>query len=141
MQKDHKLIQPPSIQFEDFKQLFKPRCRDAHKGLFGHALIIGGDHGMTGAALLAAEAALRVGAGLVSVATRAESITAIICERPEIMAHAVKTGKDLIPLIQKVSVIVLGTGLGQTSWSQQLLSRVLTAAQAKVLDADAGETV
>jgi NAD(P)H-hydrate epimerase len=53
------------------------------------------------------------------------------------MAHAVKTGKDLIPLIQKVSVIVLGTGLGQTRWSQQLWSRVLTAAQAKVLDADA----
>lgn len=130
-------IQPASIQFDDFKQLLTPRARDAHKGLLGHALIVGGNHGMTGAARLAAEAALRVGAGLVSVATRLESITAIISERPEIMAHAVKTAKDLIPLIKKASIIVLGTGLGLSYWSKQLFTRVLTAPQIKVLDADA----
>jgi NAD(P)H-hydrate epimerase len=131
------VIQPTSIQFDDFRQLLMPRERDAHKGLFGHALIVGGNHGMTGAARLAGEAALRVGAGLVSVATRAESVTAIISERPEIMAHAIKTGKDLMPLIKKASVIVLGTGLGLSPWSQQLFTRVLTAPQLKVLDADA----
>lgn len=131
------MTQPTSIQFDDFRQLLIPRTRDVHKGLFGHALIVGGNHGMTGAVRLAGEAALRVGAGLVSVGTQAESITAIISERPEIMAHAIKTDKELNPLIKKASVIVLGTGLGQTRWSQQLFKRVLTATQAKVLDADA----
>lgn len=131
------MTQPAKIQFEDFSQLLGPRARDAHKGMFGHALIVGGNHGMTGAVRLAGEAALRVGAGLVSVGTQAESITSIISERPEIMAHALKTGKDLKPLFKKASVIVLGTGLGQTSWSQQLFKQVLTATQVKVLDADA----
>ncbi|TLY47212.1 MAG: NAD(P)H-hydrate dehydratase [Gammaproteobacteria bacterium] len=131
------MIQPTTIQLDDFRQLLIPRARDAHKGLFGHALIVGGDHGMTGAVRLAGEAALRVGAGLVSVGTQAESITAIISARPEIMAHAVKTGKDLIPLLKKASVIVLGTGLGQTRWSQQLFKQVLSSTQTKVMDADA----
>ena len=131
------MIQPTHIPFDDFKQLLTPRAKDAHKGLFGHALIVGGNHGMTGAARLAGEAALRVGAGLVSVATRPESITGIISERPEIMAHAVKTAKDLLLLLKKASVIVLGTGLGQTRWSQQLFTSVLRAPQAKILDADA----
>jgi hydroxyethylthiazole kinase-like uncharacterized protein yjeF len=131
------VIQPSNIPFDDFKQLLKPRAKDAHKGLFGHALIVGGNHGMTGAARLAGEAALRVGAGLVSVATQPESITGIISERPEIMAHAVKTANDLLPLLKKASVIVLGTGLGQTRWSQQLFASVLRAPQAKLLDADA----
>lgn len=131
------MIQPESIKFKDFAQLLTRRARDAHKGLFGHALIVGGNHGMIGAARLAGEAALRVGAGLVSVATQLESITAIISERPEIMAHAVKTGKDLIPLIKKANSIVLGTGLGLTNWSKQLVKQVLIAPQVKVLDADA----
>lgn len=78
-----------------------------------------------------------MGAGLVSVATRAESVTAIISGRPEIMAHAVKTHKDLSPLIKKATVIVLGTGLGLTPWSNQLFASSLYAPQAKVLDADA----
>lgn len=129
--------QPASIQFGEFKQLLTPRTRDAHKGLFGHALIVGGNHGMIGAARLAGEAALRVGAGLVSVATQSESITAIISGRPEIMAYAVKAGKDLMPLIKKATTIVLGTGLGLTHWSKQLFTRVLAAPHAKVLDADA----
>ncbi len=80
---------------------------------------------------------MRVGAGLVSVATQLESITAIISERPEIMGHGVKTSKDLTPLIKKATVIVLGIGLGLTSWSKQLFTCALTAPQVKVLDADA----
>lgn len=131
------MIQPSSIQLNDFKELLTPRPRDAHKGLFGHGLIVGGDHGMMGAVRLAGEAALRVGAGLVSVATRAESVTAIISQRPEIMAHAVKTSNDLLPLLKKASVIVLGTGLGQSRWSQQLVTSLLKVSQTKVLDADA----
>lgn len=131
------MIQPTTLQFDEFRQLLTPRARDAHKGMFGHALIVGGHHGMIGAARLASEAALRVGAGLVSVGTQAESITSIVSGRPEIMAHAVKKATDLKPLLKKANVIVLGTGLGQTNWSQQLFKQVLSAPQPKVLDADA----
>lgn len=131
------VIQPKTIQLDNFRQLLSPRARDAHKGMFGHVLLVGGNHGMVGAARLAGEAALRVGAGLVSVGTQAESITAIVSERPEIMAHAVKTANDLKPLLKKASVIVLGPVLGQTSWSRQLFKQVLKATSLKVLDADA----
>ena len=55
--------------------LATPRLRSAHKGHFGHVLVIGGDQGMTGAARLAGEAALRSGAGRVSVATRPEPVS------------------------------------------------------------------
>ncbi len=131
------MIQPVSIQCDEFRERLTPRPQEAHKGLFGHVLIVGGHRGLTGAARLAGEAALRVGAGLVSVATQAESVTAIVSGRPEIMAHAIKTNSDLLPLIKKATVIVLGPGLGQTRWSQQLFTSLLKAPQTKVLDADA----
>lgn len=131
------MIKPTTIQLNDFKCLLTPRRRDAHKGLFGHVLIVGGHDGMAGAARLAAEAALRTGSGLVSVTTQKNHIAAIVSERPEIMAQGVKGARDLKALISKATVIVVGTGLGQTSWSQQLFKRVLTTSLPKVLDADA----
>lgn len=126
-----------SIKFSDFTPLLLPRPRDAHKGLFGHVLVIGGGKGMAGAARLAAEAALRVGAGLVSVATEPEHVSAIVSERPEIMVHGIKKAGDLKLLLAKASVIVAGVGLGQTSWSKGLLAEVFSAPQPKVIDADA----
>lgn len=117
-------------------QNFTPRHRTAHKGDFGHVLIVGGDHGMGGAVRLCAEAALRVGAGLVSVATRAAHI-ALFATRPEVMCHAVQTADDLTPLIKKATVIVLGSGLGKSDWSHALFQAVLPAKQLKVMDADA----
>lgn len=125
-----------TLELDHFKQMLSPRPRDAHKGLFGHVLIIGGDYGMAGAVRLAGEAALRVGAGLVSVATRPEHVSIIVTNRPEIMGHAVQHESQLKPLLDKATVIVLGPGLGQSSWSQQLLQTVLQAAQPKVIDAD-----
>jgi len=60
-----------------------PRLRDTHKGSNGHVLCIGGDHGSGGAIVLCADAALRSGAGLVSVATRSEHVPALLGARPE----------------------------------------------------------
>ncbi|HJU25421.1 MAG TPA: NAD(P)H-hydrate epimerase, partial [Rhodanobacteraceae bacterium] len=62
-----------------------PRPRDSHKGRYGHVLAIGGDHGAGGSIRLAGEAALRVGAGLVSVATREAHVAALLAARPELM--------------------------------------------------------
>ena len=113
------------------------RARIAHKGNFGHVLVIGGDYGMSGAVRMAAEAAARVGAGLVSVATRPEHVAMINIARPEIMVHGVEELKQLDFLLQKASVIVLGPGLGVSSWSKMLFDSSLVFKKPLVIDADA----
>lgn len=113
------------------------RPLDAHKGLFGHLLIVGGDYGTSGAPLLSAEIALRTGAGLVSVATRPENTLAILTRTPEIMCLGIQSANQLSTLLSKASVIVIGVGLGQSVWSQSLLSAVATHNQPQVWDADA----
>ncbi len=113
------------------------RPHDAHKGALGHVLALGGDHGMGGAIRLAGEAALRVGAGLVSVATRAEHVSALNAARPELMAHGVADAAALEPLLQRASVIALGPGLGQSDWSRALWHSALATGKSTVLDADA----
>ena len=119
------------------KELLSPRARTAHKGNFGHVLVIGGDDGMGGAVRMAAEAAARVGAGLVSVATREEHIAMLNLVRPEIMAHGIKTAKQLHGLLQRASVIVIGPGLGKANWSKKLFSAILKVKKPLVVDADA----
>lgn len=112
------------------------RHADAHKGDFGHVLVVGGDYGMAGAVAMAAEACLRVGAGLVSVATRVEHVAALISRRPELMAHGVQSGQELAPLLSQASVVVLGPGLGQSAWSEQLFQQLEHCDAPVVLDAD-----
>lgn len=114
-----------------------PRALNSHKGTHGHVLIIGGDHGMGGAAILAAEAALRAGAGKVSVATRASHISAFNSRCPEVMAHAVENSADLAPLLAQASVIAIGPGLGQAAWGQSLWAAVKHHPLPLVVDADA----
>jgi NAD(P)H-hydrate epimerase len=113
----------------------RPRC--AHKGANGHVLIIGGACGYSGAVLLAGQAALRVGSGLVSLATRAEHAGFLNLNSPELMCHAVDTGEQLLPLLDKASVVVIGPGLGQTIWAEDLLSVALSLVKPLIIDADA----
>jgi NAD(P)H-hydrate epimerase len=117
--------------------LLASRRRNAHKGAFGHVLVIGGDRGFGGAVGMAAEAALRVGAGLVSVATRPEHVTALLTRCPELMVRAVASGQQLRPLLARATVLVVGPGLGRSPWSEQLLQQALTTELPVVLDADA----
>ena len=114
-----------------------PRSRDAHKGLFGHVLAVGGDLGMGGAIRLAGEAALRVGAGLVSVATQSEHVSALNAGRPELMAHAVAGIQELQALLHRASVVAVGPGLGQRAWGHALWHTAVAAGKPLVLDADA----
>jgi hydroxyethylthiazole kinase-like uncharacterized protein yjeF len=109
----------------------------AHKGLMGSALIVGGDHGMGGACLMAAEAAARCGAGLVTVATRAEHLAGILARRPEVMARAVDCGDDLAQLLARARVVAIGPGLGQSPWSEHMLRAATAGEQPLVVDADA----
>ena len=111
--------------------------RDAHKGRFGHVLVVGGDHGFAGAACLAGAAAGRTGTGLVSVATRPEHVAALVVSRPEMMVHGVGSPAALDPLIERASVIAVGPGLGRGRWGASLLERAVSADRALVIDADA----
>jgi len=112
------------------------RSRVAHKGGSGHVLAIGGDHGTAGAIRLCGESALRCGAGLVSVATRAEHLSALNAARPELMAHAVQGPQELESLIQRADVLAVGPGLGQGAWGHALWLAALAAGKPMVLDAD-----
>jgi NAD(P)H-hydrate epimerase len=114
-----------------------PRARAAHKGANGHVLVIGGDHGMNGAPRLAGEAALRSGAGLVSLATRTEHAASIAAACPELMSHGVGCARDLSRLLTRATVVAIGPGLGQSRWAQGLLARVLETSLPLVVDADA----
>ncbi|MEQ6884288.1 NAD(P)H-hydrate dehydratase [Salicola sp. Rm-C-2C1-2] len=108
-----------------------------HKGECGRVLVVGGDEGMGGAGILAGEAALRCGAGLVFLATRASHVPAALARRPEIQARAVEHGNGLDPLLEQVDAVVVGPGLGSNAWGQQMLQRVAGFPGPVVADADA----
>ncbi|WP_066960490.1 bifunctional ADP-dependent NAD(P)H-hydrate dehydratase/NAD(P)H-hydrate epimerase [Microbulbifer sp. Q7] len=114
-----------------------PRAADSYKNQFGHVLVVGGDHGFGGAALMAAEATARAGAGLIALASRPEHVAAVLTRCPEVMAHPVVSGQELEPLLEAPDVIAVGPGLGQSPWSEQLLARAGRARAKLVLDADA----
>ena len=115
---------------------FEKRLRSAHKGNYGHVLVVGGDLGYSGAARLAAEAALRVGSGLVSVATRKEHAPYLNIARPELMCRGVDNIDELDNLLEKATVLLIGPGLGQSEWSQMLFNKAIETGKPLVLDAD-----
>jgi len=113
-----------------------PRARDAHKGHFGHVLVVGGELGFAGAARLCGEAALRAGAGRVSVATRKAHVAALVTARPELMVHAAEDQEALLRLSQRATILAVGPGLGQGQWGTMQWRAALTAGVPMVLDAD-----
>lgn len=121
---------------DDLRAAFPPRSRTAHKGDNGRLLLVGGSPGMAGAIRLAAEAALRAGAGLVYVGTHADSIASVMAGRPEIMCHAIAGPEDLEPLIGLADAVVLGPGLGQGEWGRSLWSALVGTPLPLVVDAD-----
>ena len=125
------------IPRKDSERAVSKRPIGAHKNNFGHVLIVGGDHGMCGAVLLAAESALRTGAGLVSVITRSEHRSAIVARRPEVMVYEVDGQQDIGSLLNRANVIAVGPGLGQGAWGRGILQRMLDSGKECVVDADA----
>ncbi|MCC5868099.1 MAG: NAD(P)H-hydrate dehydratase [Gammaproteobacteria bacterium] len=116
------------------------RSRDAHKGRHGRVLVIGGGPGMPGAVRLAAEAALRVGAGLVSVASLPAHVPAVVAARPEIICHGIEADAAgfalLDELLANADVVALGPGLGRSEWARALWQRAMRHAGPMVIDAD-----
>lgn len=125
------------IKIKDYKDFLKPRPKDMHKGDAGHVLIVGGEPGHSGAVLMAGLAALRIGAGLVTIATHPSHAHVLNINAPEIMCRGIRLATTLNPFLEKATVVVIGPGLGQTYWSKHLLNKVLLCDKPLVVDADA----
>jgi NAD(P)H-hydrate epimerase len=112
------------------------RRRGAHKGEHGHVLVIGGGPSMPGAARLAGEAALRAGAGLVTVAVHPDN-AAVVAARAELMCFPTEGAGDLAPALERATVLAIGPGLGRSEWARELLAAALESGRPSVVDADA----
>jgi len=134
---------------DEFRRLFAPRPKGAHKGSFGHVLVIGGGRGKTGAAAMAGISALRAGAGLVTVASASSAIPVIAGHAAELMTEPLPetAGGSISPAafetgrIQRVAenktVLGLGPGIGTDAETVQFARQaVATFRQPMVVDAD-----
>ena len=140
---------PPSLYDDDdsiwlsvvqpmmFGNLLAPRPRAGHKGSFGHVLAIAGSHGKTGAAAMCGMAALRAGAGLVTVASDESAIPVIAAHAPELMTEALTAG-NLPAIAERKDVIAVGPGLGTHPDTVTMVRHVFADfEQPMVVDADA----
>ena len=124
------------------KKLLKKLLRnsESHKGDFGHVLVVAGNIGFGGAALLSSKAAIKIGAGLVSLATRSEHLQAALSFAPEVMTKPVDSGQSLEKYLDFPTVICLGPGLGRDYWSEQMIYKSLENSQKNktpiLIDAD-----
>ena len=130
---------PSAIRIDELhiQHALPPRVRTAHKGMNGDVLIIGGGVGMAGAARLAGEAALRSGAGRVTVATHPQNVASIVSGRPELMCRGVENSEALHSLMERADVLAIGPGLGQDEWAREMWSAAASADLPVVMDADA----
>lgn len=112
------------------------RRRGAHKGDCGHLLVVAGERGFGGAALLAAEAAARTGAGLVTLATRPEHVSPALARCPSLLVHGLTHGNELDALLEAADGVVFGPGAGQGAWGQQMLQRIMAFDGPVLMDAD-----
>ena len=131
---------PPSADlksYRDYRSLFEERSCNTHKKMFGHILVIGGDYGMAGAVCLAGLSALRVGAGMVTVATRPEHARNIGISHPELMTVDVSDDNQFERVATKANVIVFGPGMIANEWGRYLLDRVIDFKLPTIADAGA----
>ncbi len=117
----------------------QPRRADAHKGNFGRVLIVAGSRGMSGAAVLSGSAALRSGAGLVTVACPPDIWPIVAASNPCYMTLPLADG-DMKPLLDAAAiadVVVVGPGLGRSPFVNDLVKALQANCKRLLLDADA----
>ncbi len=135
------------LEDEDAAEAFPLRRREAHKGDFGHVLVVAGSVGKAGAAVLAAGGALRAGAGLVTVATPEPCLTVVAAARPEAMTEPLPAtpgggiGEAALPRLLELAgerdAVVLGPGIGQDPGTQAVVRAFVRACPVPlVVDAD-----
>ena len=133
------------VATEQFAALFAPRVAWANKGSYGHVLVLAGSRGKTGAAAMSGIAALRAGAGLVTVASAGSAIPVIAGHSPELMTEALaETAAGsifddgrLARIVERKSVVAVGPGLGTEGETVELVRRLMRdVQQPMVIDAD-----
>ena len=133
------------VEAADIAPLFAPRNRSAHKGDFGHVVVVGGSRARPGAVLMAGTAALRAGAGLVTVATAASATAAIVSYTPELMTEPGEEDEDgslgesayRASWFERATVAAVGPGLGTSPANQKLVRRIVSEVELPlVVDAD-----
>ena len=102
---------------------------DTHKGSFGHLLIASGDTGYGGAGIIASEAAIMSGCGLVTLITKKEHIQSSLSRNPEVIALGVDGRQDAETFLKDQKNILIGPGLRESIWSEQLCELFLTSAE------------
>jgi ADP-dependent NAD(P)H-hydrate dehydratase / NAD(P)H-hydrate epimerase len=132
-------LSPPlaRLAIPNLERALPRRPRSAHKGMSGRLLLLGGGPGMPGAIRLAAEAALRTGAGVAYVAAHRDSASAVAAGRPETIVHAVATVEELDEMRALVDAAVVGPGLGRSTWARALWQRMVDSDLPLIVDADA----
>jgi len=135
---DKSLLTPGSVA-----KLFKKRNKFAHKGNFGHTLVLGGSKGKTGAVIMASDSALKVGAGLVTAVTWEENYGELISGiMPEVMTGTIPISEDEVlrekKYINRFDSIVIGPGLSKISAARDtVLALLVNFTGPLVIDADA----
>jgi NAD(P)H-hydrate epimerase len=135
------------IAAKDIAHFFAPRPRDSNKGMYGHVLVVGGSLGKAGAAAMAGFSALRVGAGLVTVATGKSVLPTVAGFHPELMTEPLdETGEGAISarafqslekLAKKKNVLAIGPGISRNEETAEVVRRIIAKVGVHaVLDAD-----
>lgn len=132
----------PGFVTDDVAAAWLPRLRAGdHKGGRGRVVVVGGAAGMSGAIRLAARAAFAAGAGLVHAVAPAETVAALVAAEPDLqtLAHDLDAdpGPALLDLVGRAEALVIGPGLGRGGRRREVVARLLEAAHAAVVDADA----
>ena len=117
------------LSIDDFREYLRPRKRNSHKGSYGSLAVIGGAAGMTGAALLAARAGLKLGAGRVFVGLLQG--LAVDPVQPELMLRSADGA------LAQATAAVVGPGLGESDAAVEILRSAINADVPLLLDADA----
>jgi NAD(P)H-hydrate epimerase len=136
-----------TVESDELSMLLAPRQPDAHKGSFGHLLVVAGSVGKTGAALMAAHAALRTGAGLVTVASPYRALPMMTPALPEAMwepldetadgAIAMSALPRVLDLLEGKTALALGPGVGRHQETVSFVKKLVAQAPlATVVDAD-----
>ncbi len=138
------------VEIESLQPYFGPRPRDSHKGNYGHLLILAGSFGKTGAAAMAGQAALKMGAGLVTVATAESCLPIVASTMPELMTESLpetvartissQALGRMLELVEGKDALLLGPGLTThpetSSLVLNLLERIKNATIPVIIDAD-----
>ena len=129
-----------SFAFQELKNLLPNRAKDSHKGNFGKVLICAGSPGMGGAGILASEASLFCGSGLVTLVTDTSNVSSSLLRNPEVMTAGVDMveGVNIDLKIKDHSVILYGPGIANTAFAKTILDKILKSANNSKIILDAG---